>query len=279
MNTTTALPQAFFLPTPTGERFCLFYPAQGAARGQLLYLHPWAEELNCSRRVVAQQARALAGAGYAVLQIDLLGCGDSAGAFSDATWPAWLQDARLARHWLQRHAQGPLWLWGLRAGALLAGALAAESDDPCHLLLWQPVGSGAQQLGQFLRLQQASQWLGSRTAGAATPQQQLALGQAVEIAGYTLSPTLAQGLERARLLPPPPGAGARLVWLEISPPNSAQGACLSPGATQQLAAWRQAGWTVTAQAVCASSFWQTASTQDAPALLHASLQALAATAP
>ena len=72
------LPQAFFLPADGGQqRFCLFHPPQGTQhRGRVLYLHPFAEELNSTRRIVAQQARALAQAGYGVLQIDLLGqCG------------------------------------------------------------------------------------------------------------------------------------------------------------------------------------------------------------
>jgi len=42
--------------------------------------------MNKSRRMVALQARALAGRGFAVLQMDALGCGDSAGDMQDATW-------------------------------------------------------------------------------------------------------------------------------------------------------------------------------------------------
>ena len=105
----TALPQAFFLATGTGQRFCLFHPPQGATPlGRVLYLHPFAEELNSTRRVVAGQARVLAQAGYGVLQIDLLGCGDSAGDFADATWAAWLDDAQAAHRWLAGHGHGPL---------------------------------------------------------------------------------------------------------------------------------------------------------------------------
>jgi alpha-beta hydrolase superfamily lysophospholipase len=66
----------------------------------VLYLPPLAEELNSSRRTVAQQARALARAGFAVLQIDLLGCGDSSGRLEDARWSDWLHDARAALDWL-----------------------------------------------------------------------------------------------------------------------------------------------------------------------------------
>lgn len=270
-----AWPQPFFLPTDSGQRFCLFHPPQGdVPRGRVLYLHPFAEELNCTRHVVAQQARALAQAGYGVLQMDLAGCGDSEGHFADATWEAWLQDAGQAHHWLQEHASGPLWLWGMRAGALLATALANHLSEPCHLLLWQPAISGQQLLQQFLRLHTASQWLGAGKTSGQTPAQMLDNYQPVDIAGYTLSPALAQGLAAARLQPPPRRRG-QLVWLELSaqePPT------LSPATEKQLAVWREAGWTVSAQALTGPLFWQTVGTDDAPALVSATLGALAQTA-
>ncbi|MCK7493610.1 MAG: alpha/beta hydrolase [Comamonadaceae bacterium] len=77
--------------------------------------------MNKSRRMAALQSRALAAAGFAVLRVDLLGCGDSAGDFGDATWPRWVDDVVAAARWLRRQhpdaADAPLWLWGLRAGA------------------------------------------------------------------------------------------------------------------------------------------------------------------
>lgn len=295
----TALPQAFFMPDGTGgQRFCLFHtPPVGMARGRVLYLHPFAEELNTTRRVVAQQARALALAGYAVLQVDLLGCGDSSGDFADATWDAWQADALRAHDWLHQHASGPLWVWGMRAGALLAAHLAGQllapqSDtshhtaaEPVHLLLWQPVPSGQQMLQQFLRLHAAAHWLGADKASAASPAKTLAQGQPVTIAGYTLSPALAQGLGQATLQPPP-GSGSsagRLVWLEVSTPThpmAAPGAAAelpptSPATEKALSAWRSAGWQVRAHTLAGPAFWQTVGTDDAPELTQATLAALA----
>ena len=47
-----------------GVVFCLYHAPQGPVlRGQVLHLHPFAEELNTCRRVSAQFARALASAG------------------------------------------------------------------------------------------------------------------------------------------------------------------------------------------------------------------------
>lgn len=280
----TFLPQAFFLSNVTGQRFCLLHPAQGSVqRGRVLYLHPFAEELNTTRRIAAQQARALAQAGFTVLQIDMQGCGDSSGDFADATWSAWLDDAEHGYRWLLKHTSGPMWIWGMRSGALLAAELVQRrpqlqgaASEPIHLLFWQPVASGAQMLQQFLRLHSASQWLGSGNNHGPSPAQQLAQGEPVAIAGYTLSPALAQGLGDARLHPPAGASPGRLVWLEMS---SQPVPTLSPAAAQSLDVWRAAGWQVHAHTVTGPAFWQTVGIDAAPALLHATQQALTASQP
>lgn len=273
----TALPHAFFLPvdpltSSAGQRFCLFHPAQGSAlRGRVLYLHPFAEELNTTRRVVAQQARALAAAGYAVLQIDLTGCGDSSGDFADATWTAWLEDAALAHRWLSQAASGPLWIWGMRSGALLATEFLKTLTEPANLLLWQPVTSGQQMLQQFTRLHTAGQWLGARMPDEQSPAQLLAQGQSVEIAGYAVSQELAQGMAQARLQPPAKACG-RLIWIELTKQADT---ALSPSSEKELFAWRNAGWQVSAQAITCPAFWQTMTTEDAPALVSTTLVTMA----
>lgn len=261
-----------------GRRFCLHHRAAGGQpRARVLYLHPLAEEMNRSRRMAALQARALAGAGFEVLQIDLHGCGDSAGDFAGASWQGWTADALQACEWLRAHpGAAPLWLWGLRAGALLAVEAARALSVPCNLLLWQPPASGAAVLQQFLRLRLA-EGLAQGQAGALmkTLRAQLDAGQAVEAAGYAMSPALAHGLQSATLVPPPPCAG-RLAWLEL---GGTEPGAPSPGAQPLLDAWRSGGWQVRAQRVPGPAFWATAETETAPALLRATLQALHGQAP
>src|SRR5690606_4872669 len=145
--------EAFYLPTERGQRFCLLHTAapEVPARGALLYVHPFGEEMNKSRRMAALQARAFAQAGWDVMQIDLYGCGDSSGEFRDASWDLWLADVRAAWDWLEQRAQQAVWLWGLRAGCLLTDAAARLRGSPARLLLWQPVLSGQRFLQQFLR--------------------------------------------------------------------------------------------------------------------------------
>ncbi len=131
-------PDAFFLRVAHGQRFCLYHaPAASTThkvKSALIYLHPFAEEMNKSRRVAAMQARLLAQHGYAVLQIDLHGCGDSSGDFGDATWQSWVQDVLEAHAWLRERCDAPLWLWGLRAGCLLATDAAKQLNSPTNFL-------------------------------------------------------------------------------------------------------------------------------------------------
>jgi exosortase A-associated hydrolase 2 len=264
--------QAFFLPGAEGrgQRLCMYHPARGIARGAVLYVHPWAEEMNKARRMAALQARALAAADFGVLQIDLLGCGDSSGDFADASWQHWLDDVQMAAHWLQQQAPGPLWLWGLRAGALLCAATAPRLDRPCHFLFWQPALSGKQLLQQFLRLKAAAGLQhGDAKGEVERARQDLAAGRCVQVAGYALPPALAQGLDLATLTLPE--AASRVIWLELS--TRADAALLPPSAAR-IDAWRQAGHSVHAQVVPGPAFWQTQEIEDAPALIAASTAAL-----
>ncbi len=277
------LPEPFFLSVDKGalgQRFALHHaPHTGPAQGLVVYIHPFAEEMNKSRRMAAMQSRALASAGFAVLQIDLLGCGDSAGDFGDATWSAWIADVVHACHWLrQRHqvrasqpCEPPLWLWGLRAGCLLAVEAARQLDGDCRFVLWQPTPSGKLVLQQFLRLKLAGELLGGQAKSMMhSMRAQLSAGQAVQIAGYTLQPDLCHGLEKATLdVPPRPG---RVEWLEVS---AGAGVGLSPASEAVATQWEQAGWSVRTRSVAGPAFWQSTEIEDAPALLAATLEAVA----
>jgi exosortase A-associated hydrolase 2 len=265
--------EAFFLPAERGQRFCIYHPPAAAAgqRSAVLFIHAFAEEMNKSRALVARQARALAAAGHGVLILDLLGCGDSSGDFGDADWDSWVDDVCLGAAWLGRRHPGRLWFWGLRLGCLLAGAAARRLEVPIDFLFWQPVVSGRQFLQQFLRLRAAGEMLDGQGRGAMERlRQQLAAGEAVAVAGYTLSPGMARGLEEAELLPS--GPGGRLEWLEISARTDAE---LSPVARQRLGDWQAAGVRACGRIVAGPAFWQTVELEDCPALIDTSLALLA----
>ena len=263
--------EPFFLPGERGQRFCLYHPPQGATRGAIIYVHPFAEEMNKARRMAALQSRAMAQAGYAVLQIDLLGCGDSAGDFSEATWLAWQEDVLLAYRWLRTKTQAPLTLWGLRSGCMVAAHAAVNVPETVNFIYWQPVVSGKLHWQQFMRLKMAGEIASGQAKGAAELlRNRLAEGEAVEIAGYTISTGLADGLENAELVPPLVKAG-NVIWIEIS---MRENVTISPSSMKCIEHWRNAGFRLVSSIVRGPSFWQTAEIEDAPELLVATMEAL-----
>ncbi len=266
---------AFYLRASPGQRFCLHHaPLATVPSGLVVYVHPWAEEMNKARRMAALQARQLCQAGFAVLQIDLHGCGDSSDTWAEASWQGWVDDVVLAVRWLQSRwpqAQAaPLWLWGLRAGCLLAREAAARLDAPCHFLFWQPAPNGKLLLQQFLRLKAAADLQGDAKLILSRVREGLAAGLAQDIAGYALSPALAAGLEQAQLDPVAAAPGCRLLWFELSTRQDAE---LLPASLPKLQAWHAAAYAAQAEVVTGPAFWQTQEIEDAPALLDATWRA------
>ncbi len=274
-----AAPQAFYIEGSApagGQRFALLHaPAlePGAqCRGAVLFVHAFGEEMNKSRRMVAMASRAMAASGFAVMQVDLLGCGDSSGELDDASWAAWIDDVVVSAAWLQQRFAGPLWLWGERSGCLLAAEAAHRLEGVKNFLFWQPQGSGKLMLQQFLRLKMASQMQQGTNKGVTEAlHADLAQGHVVEVAGYRLGPALALGLAAASLQRVPPNDGGRLVWLEVT---SRVPAGLLPASTTVLDLWRQAGYAVGSEAVAGPPFWQTVEIEEAPELVRATIEHL-----
>lgn len=228
--------EAAFVDASGGRRFRIVsQPAAGPCLGTVIWVHAFGEELNKTRRMSALMSRLLASEGWRVIQKDLSGCGDSSGDFGEATWAAWVDDVKAEL--LQADPHRPIWLWGVRAGALVASA-ALDGAIPVNFLLWQPVTSGARHLQQFRRLQTGARVLGSAKAiPGAVPAQSPDAAAAVEIAGYRLGPALASGLERASF-DVPSGFSGRIVWLELSPDESP---AMSPATTKAVEALRARG--------------------------------------
>lgn len=263
---------AFFLAsTAGGRRFCLFHPPVGQLLGLVLYVHPWGEEMNKTRRMASLQARALARAGFGVLQIDLRGCGDSEGDFGDASWQDWVDDVRAGMDWLLRQGEVPIWIWGLRSGCLLAASVTGDASSTCNLVFWQPVPLGNVHLQQFLRLKTASQMIEGGAKGALDLlRKDLAAGNTVCVAGYRLRPELAHGLEQSQLLPP--ARAGSLVWLEVAGATDAK---LPPASISVIEKWQAAGWKTQSLVVNGPPFWRTTEIEDAPGLIDATVAALA----
>ncbi|MCC7705164.1 hydrolase 2, exosortase A system-associated [Janthinobacterium sp. GW460P] len=256
----------FFLPASGGQRYCLLHlpPPGRTVRGGIVYVHPFAEELNKSRHVAAAQARAFAAAGYSVLQIDLFGCGDSSGDFGEARWDIWHNDLHLACAWLAQRVNGPLTVWGLRLGALLALDFASRAPLPlARLLLWQAELDGRRVIDRFLRLRLASGMLAGGTREApGHARAALANGEPVEVAGYLLAPELAHaidGVSASALLPSVP-----VYWLDYRAPEQTA-APLPPLARE----WREQGAVVHLASFGDGPFWHSGELLACPQLLHA----------
>lgn len=257
-----------------GFRFCVLRsPPEGVrSKGSIIHLPAFGEEMNKSRHMVALQAHRLALEGWRVLQIDLCGTGDSSGVFADATWDAWLADVQLAFAWVQRQQTGETWLWGHRLGCLLAAEAIRRFDLRCGLLMWQPVSNGKQHLQQFLRLWKMAQVVGKLADNATPPQQRLAEGSSAEIAGYTLSPLLALGMQTAGLV-----AVERVTavhWLQV---GSAEMLGPPPAFEALKEKWAAAAVPVSFSAVEGAPFWQTQEISVVPALLECTSELLGAT--
>lgn len=231
-----------------------------------MYVHPFAEEMNKSRRMAALQSRALAAMGYGVLQVDLLGCGDSDGDFADARWEHWQQDIAAASAWLHNRLGQPVGVWGLRLGALLALDYA-RNHPVAQLVLWQPVLQGAAFLTQFLRLRVASGMLDEDQPASGTNELRAAMkaGQTLEIAGYLLAPELAAAIDSIDAASLAPSCPAH--WFEIV---AAAERPLPPAATRIAAGWGDQA----IQKVAGAPFWSTQEIAECDALVAATCTAL-----
>ncbi len=264
--------RAFYLETAAGPRYALHHrPAAAKPRGSLLYVHPFAEEMNKSRRMAGVAARAFAAHGFEVLQMDLLGCGDSPGDFGDATWADWIADVRHGRAWLHAQSGQRPGLWGLRAGCLLcveaAAELAGTVEAPTELLFWQPPASGKAVAQQFLRLRIAAQALRAPATAEAANELPAAPGDELEVAGYRVHAQLLAGLQQSQMRAP--AQPTRSAWLEVT---SRQPAELLPATDRGTTQWRSSGHVVHARAVAGPGFWQTQEINVVPGLLQASLE-------
>jgi exosortase A-associated hydrolase 2 len=243
-------------------------------RGILLLVPPFAEEMNKSRRMMAEMSRAAAGQGWLSVLPDLTGTGDSGGDFADASWGRWHEDLRFTIQFARglAHSGVPLAVLGLRAGSLLAAELA-QVTAPQHLLLWGPVTDGRRYLNQFLRLRIAGDLAQEVERKVTTDdlRRLLELGQRCEVAGYSLTSQLSGGLDGARLESCRIPVGTTIHYFEIA---SEEDVSLSPAAARVLETWRQNGAQTIGRPVIGAPFWASTEIVEVPELIRLSLEAL-----
>lgn len=265
--------EAFFLPGLHGQLFCMFYPAQTpSVRGNCFYVHPFAEELNKTRRMAALYSSMLALAGFNVLQLDLYGCGDSEGDWRNIRQDTWRSDIHCGVQWLQKQCDQPLMMWGLRLGASLAVEyLTAYPGTDATLLLWQPVIKGENHLNQFLRLRLAAQIQQQSKDTVALLRSQLRQGEILEIAGYAVTSELLALMDAMEINQLPVGV-KQVYWAEVVATSALE---LTLPSKKVISQWRAEPIQIQAQVVVGQSFWATQEIAVAESLIDMSLQWLA----
>lgn len=242
----------FFIKSGAGNIFALYHPPENIPlKNNILFIPPFAEELNRSRHMINKQARAFAKAGYGVLIPDLYGTGDSEGAFGGATVEIWQSDILAAKDWLATKGNGAPIIWAMRSGALLAADLVQKNPNLTdHMIFWSPVTNGKRFIAQFLRIK-----LAADVAGNPSVSQLRAIleeGGNLEIAGYDLSPELATGLSALTCKDMKIPENISVDWIET---GMSKPAYLSKASEKIITAWRNEGVKITALAVNDVAFW------------------------
>jgi exosortase A-associated hydrolase 2 len=244
----------FFLRSTAGEIFAIYFPAQTtlAVKKDAIFIPPFTDEMNKSRRSAVLLARALARHGVGTLIIDLYGTGDSNGEFVNARWDIWQQDIKCAAQWLQQQGNEILNLVGLRMGALLAMDCIEHLDATIEkVVLWQPIISGKSMMTQFLRLRStASAMISGKKESVQDLRNLLEQGHSIEVAGYELAPELVKALDEVNLKPSGLDKSFTIQWLEL-----VYGAELPPASKKLVESWKDQGVNISAHAISADPFW------------------------
>lgn len=193
------------------------FPGLGTGRS-VLVVPPFAEEMNKSRRAIAQLADGLATCGIATVLPDLGGTGDSDGEFCDADWDAWRRDIVATAAWADAEGWPVGAMLGIRLGCVLAAEAVREMPGPIsHTVFWAPILDGRAYLTQFLRLRVAATMVSDGPAETTSSlRSRMTAGDALEVAGYALGPRLAQQIDHIRLADAISPALGELCWMEVT---------------------------------------------------------------
>jgi pimeloyl-ACP methyl ester carboxylesterase len=167
-----------------------------------IFVPPFAEEMNRSRRLLSLLSHKLANNGHRAILYDLPGTGDSQLDFAQARLSHWIETTQTIMSAQPLEAQ--IYLIGVRFGA----ALAASADDgKAQIAMIAPVMSGASTLRTYTRISSPAEADGSFRAG-----------------GYIFSAALTQDLsgfeqQHSNSITLELGSAA-LPWLQIEPEDA-----------------------------------------------------------
>jgi len=210
--------QTGFCHLTTGHNF-LLVNADRSQQQAIVFIPPFAEEMNKSRHIISATMRKLNAAGYSCYLLDNYGTGDSEGDLDSATMTIWRDDLQQLLTLLAKRGIRNVSFIAIRFGTLQLFDLLNQYELPLPLgrvVLWQPFFDLAKFWQQFARIKVAE----AMASGSKLSQKQLELqleqAQTIEIAGYPISPAFYHSLLQANTAFPSQLSDAALYWLETS---------------------------------------------------------------
>jgi exosortase A-associated hydrolase 2 len=247
----------------------------GTARGCILLVPPFGEEMNKSRRMLALVAQGLAARGFVAALPDLSGTGDSEGEFGESTWSQWRQDLQTVHAFFEEQGQVIRAALAVRTGcALIAEVAGQHAWNLSHTVFWQPVLDGARFLTQFLRLRVASSLMGGdRRESTQDLLSRFRSGETLEIAGYEVSPALAHELDKMNAVASlSPNLGT-VHWIEVM---RAEDGALSESARSAISKATERRVEIVPSTHSGEPFWSSTEIVTIPTLVERSVDILAA---
>ncbi|MDH5444135.1 MAG: hydrolase 2, exosortase A system-associated [Gammaproteobacteria bacterium] len=264
----------FFNDSESGKIFCTYFKSTTINTNQaVVFVPPFAEEMNKSRRMFSQQARRLASNGINSILVDLYGTGDSEGEFYETTWDTWVSDIICTINWLKNQGKTSIGLVALRLGCLLAIDVAQKCNIQ-HIVFWQPVINGDNYLGQFLRLRLAAEMnsVSGEKSSVKNLKDMLNSGENVEVAGYMLSSKLAIELQNKQLDKFTSLKNTKTIfWYDIVADSNREPPLIHRKTQEQI---REKNIHMESFKIAGASFWNCVEIVDIKELLQSTEQAL-----
>lgn len=268
-----------FLTAPSGNLFVMGVTPTAESTGQVvLFIPPFAEEMNKSRKMLSLTMQRLARRGVKSQLIDLYGTGDSEGELHQASWRGWLDDLV---HWFNQVAEQPevtnIHVVAMRTGALLLADLlhmegvCAAKAKLTSVQYWQPVFNGTLFINQFLRLRLAADMMSDGGEKLTTKDLlgKIKQGEAVEVAGYQLVNAVVEGMLNAQGTALPEGLDANITVFDINASGK-----VSPAMQRAASQLQELGLQTQLDALAGPAFWSTQEIALCPELVNASCQVI-----
>ena len=262
-----------FLPSSQNSQIFLahYSPADykliAAEKKAVIFVPPFAEEMNRSRRMYVLCARLLASMGLEAVCFDYAGTGDSEGewgSFSIADWQTNLRDVYQS---VRQAGISDISLIGVRFGALLiAQTLIVNDLNINKCILWDPIESGEAFMRQLIRIKIAAAMAEeSRKISTQDVLADLERQGYVEIGGYHLADSMIKAMNELTLSKTIDTLinATDLHWMALSRLNKGSASTIPACVPEELAE------NLTVHSIKDTKFWMQQEVTISPLLLQA----------